>query len=320
MTATGTDQIETIRSASRTLVRELGFMGRNLADSDLPPSGVHALLEIGNRQDVTAKHLAGTLLLEKSTVSRLIRSLIERGEVREVVARHDRRIKLLRLTAKGRRTLVAINRFAVNRVTGAITHLPHATRSTIADGLAAYSSALKAGRKGDGAAPSNELVAIEAGYEPGLIGHIAEMHGIAYHRLDGFGALFEAKVAGGLAEFATRLDNTVNQIWTARFSGRIVGSVAIDGQDLGPDTAHLRWFLVEDGGRGGGIGSRLMREAINHCDRHGFVRIKLWTYKGLDVARKLYEKNGFVLTEEYTGDQWGRKLQEQVFVRDRAST
>ncbi|MCP4999781.1 MAG: MarR family transcriptional regulator [Hyphomicrobiales bacterium] len=292
-------------------------MGRNLAESDLSPSGVHALLEIGDREDVTAKHLSETLLLEKSTVSRLVRSLIERNEIREVVARHDGRIKQLRLTTKGKRTLAAINRFAVNRVTGAITPLPHATRDTIATGLSTYAHALKAARKGSGAAHSYRMATVETGYEPGLIGHVAKMHGLAYHKLDGFGAPFEAKVAGGLAEFATRLDNPVNQIWTARSSGRIVGSIAIDGESLGGDTAHLRWFLVEDGGRGSGIGSRLIREAMDHSDRHGFERIKLWTYKGLDVARALYEKNGFVLAEEYTGDQWGRELQEQIFTRDR---
>ncbi|MEX3008606.1 GNAT family N-acetyltransferase [Hoeflea sp. TYP-13] len=320
MTIRHHEEIETIRSASRSLVRELGFMGRNLAETDLSPSGVHALLEIGNEDDVSAKHLSETLLLEKSTVSRLVRTLLERGEVREVVARHDGRVKYLNLTAKGRDTLAAIDRFAVDRVTGAINPLPSRARSTICDGLAAYARALKAGRTGGGASQTLKPATIRTGYEPGLVGHIAKMHGLAYHKLDGFGARFEAKVAGGLAEFATRLENPVNEIWTARINGRIIGSIAIDGENLGKDTAHLRWFLVEDGGRGSGVGSRLLQEAIGHCNRHGFGSIKLWTYKGLDVARKLYEKNGFVLAEEYSGDQWGRELREQTFIRKRSTT
>lgn len=318
MPSTEPEQIETIRSASRTLVRELGFMGRNLADSDLSPSGVHAVLEIGTQKGITATHLSQTLLLEKSTVSRLVRSLVSRGEIREVAARHDRRCKHLQLTAKGKRTLAGIHRFAVNRVADAIAPLPHAARSTIADGLSRYAVALTAARHGD--APVSQVPAmIEAGYEPGLIGHIAKMHGVAYHRLDGFGAAFEATVAAGLAEFATRLDNPVNQLWTARIDRRTVGSVAIDGEKLGKGTAHLRWFLVEAEGRGSGVGSRLMRQAMDHCDLHKFERIKLWTYKGLDTARQLYEKNGFVLIDEYTGVQWGRELQEQVFVRERSA-
>ena len=36
---------------------------------------------------------------------------------------------------------------------------------------------------------------------------------------------------------------------------------------------------------------------------------------GLDAARKLYEQHGFVLMEEYPGDQWGKQVLEQKFVR-----
>ncbi|MGO3570299.1 MAG: MarR family transcriptional regulator, partial [Serratia grimesii] len=41
--------LHSIRDASRHLVRELGFMGSTLAETDLPPSAVHALIEIGDR-------------------------------------------------------------------------------------------------------------------------------------------------------------------------------------------------------------------------------------------------------------------------------
>ena len=36
-----------LREFSRRLVRELGFMRNTLADSDLAPSAVHAIIEIG---------------------------------------------------------------------------------------------------------------------------------------------------------------------------------------------------------------------------------------------------------------------------------
>lgn len=293
-------------------------MGRNLAESDLSASGVHALLEIGGGTDVTAKHLSETLLLEKSTVSRLVRSLVERGEVRETTDAGDARHKRLNLTPKGKETLAAIDRFAIERVTGAISALPHDTRETIARGLSAYAQALSAGRRSGDDTPAPPIV-ISAGYAPGLVGHIAKMHGLAYHRLSGFGASFESKVAAGLAEFAPRLDNPVNQIWTANQAGRVLGSIAIDGENLGNNTAHLRWFLVDEAGRGSGTGSCLMQAAMDHCEDEGFGRIQLWTYRGLDTARRLYEKHGFVLTDEYDGNQWGQDVREQVFVRDMRS-
>ena len=42
----------------------------------------------------------------------------------------------------------------------------------------------------------------------------------------------------------------------------------------------------------------------------------LWTFKGLDAARHLYERHGFRLAEEYAGAQWGVNLVEQRFERE----
>jgi hypothetical protein len=49
-----------------------------------------------------------------------------------------------------------------------------------------------------------------------------------------------------------------------------------------------------------------------------FNEIHLWTVKGLDVARKLYESHGFKLVEEYSGNQWGVEVIEHKYVRQRS--
>ena len=159
------------------------------------------------------------------------------------------------------------------------------------------------------------MVEIETGYRPGLIGRTVELHAIAYARLAGFGRSFESNVAAGMAEFARRLGNPRNEIWAATQSGKIIGSVTIDGEDMGPDRAHLRWFIVEEAARGGGIGRDLLARALEFCDRRGFPQTHLWTFQGLDTARWLYEAHGFALAEERPGRQWGEEVLEQRFVR-----
>nr|WP_256818260.1 GNAT family N-acetyltransferase [Klebsiella pneumoniae] len=67
---------------------------------------------------------------------------------------------------------------------------------------------------------------------------------------------------------------------------KIVGSLAIDGEDLGQQEAHLRWFILDDSCRGSGIGRRLLSEAMAFCDSRQFSSVQLWTFKGLDAARK----------------------------------
>jgi hypothetical protein len=78
-------------------------------------------------------------------------------------------------------------------------------------------------------------------------------------------------------------------------------------------TAHLRWFLVSDRLRGQGAGNCLLKEAVSFSRKAGYRRISLWTFQGLDSARHLYEKSGFILAEERTGSQWGTTVMEQRF-------
>lgn len=158
---------------------------------------------------------------------------------------------------------------------------------------------------------------IGKGYIPGLIGQAVVMHAAYYSQWAGFGAAFESKVARDLAEFVTRLERPGNAIWHAARLDEVVGSIAIDGEDLGNRCAHLRWFIVDPTCRGAGIGRRLLDQALKFTDREGFEATHLWTLKGLDAARGLYERQGFVLADEYQGDQWGADITEQKFIRMR---
>lgn len=156
------------------------------------------------------------------------------------------------------------------------------------------------------------------GAVPTALGRIVAMHAGYYSREHGMGEVFECKVAEGLTEFLPRLQNPRNRLWLATspsLGGQIVGSIAIDGEDLGARQAHLRWFILDDGWRGRGVGSALLRSAIEFVDRERFTRTVLWTFKGLDAARYLYERKGFRLVEEYAGTQWGVSLMEQRFER-----
>ena len=111
MTGPDLSLVDDIRAASRLMVRELGFMESTVAATDYPPSAVHTILEIGIRGPMTAMQLGQVLHLEKSSVSRLLRKLIENGELKETADPDDARIKLLSLTPKGRRTLAALHEF-----------------------------------------------------------------------------------------------------------------------------------------------------------------------------------------------------------------
>ncbi|PKR89233.1 MarR family transcriptional regulator [Pleomorphomonas diazotrophica] len=284
-------------------------MGGAFAGTDLSPSAVHALIEI-EKGGLTARDLGTVLRLEKSSVSRMLRKLVAAGDVTETADEADGRVKRLSLTAEGRTRVAGIHAFARRQVGGALALLRAGEARTVLDGLRLYSRALE-GRSGEGP----DAVEIVAGYRPGLIARITEMHARYYAREHGLGRRFECLVAGGLADFCDRLDNPRNGIWTAQRGGEIVGSLAIDGEDMGEGVAHLRWFIVGDDLRGSGAGRRLLDRALAFVDAHGFAETHLSTFAGLHAARHLYESRGFELAEELAGTQWGKALLEQRFVR-----
>jgi len=158
-------------------------------------------------------------------------------------------------------------------------------------------------------------ITITEGFEPGAVGEITALHGLYYARAWGLNLRFEAQVAQGLADFAILLLENQNnpqfleknRQWLAKKDGKVVGAIAIQ-EDSPKGTARLRRFIVSDEVRGTGVGNKLMDTAMKFCRQAGLDTVFLWTYLGLDQARHLYEKHGFVLVEQKTHTDWGRPV------------
>ena len=307
--------IEDIRAASRKLVREFGFLEKPIAGTDLSGSGVHAIIEIGLTPGLTAKELGARLKLEKSTISRLLKSLETRCEIVQTQSKTDGRAFQLHLTPKGKETWIAINRFGDNQARTALANITGVDTATIANALTSYAQAL--GSDVSNAAPDETQFPVVEGYQTGMIGDISALHARTHGPIVGMGPAFESVVSQAMAGFMPRIDRPMNNSWSVLENEAVIGTITIDGEDLGNNIAHLRWFILSERLRGKGLGKVLLNKALAHCDRLGFDEIHLWTLKGLDAARALYEKNGFDLAEEYLGDQWGREVMEQKFIRKR---
>ena len=150
-------------------------------------------------------------------------------------------------------------------------------------------------------------------YKPGAIGRITELHAVYYSKHSGFGVFFESKVATEMAEFLTRLNSSKDGFWTANIKDEIIGSIAIDSIKLESNGMHLRWFIVDPKYHGHGVGTLLLKTALDFCRKVHSYRICLWTFSGLSAARHLYEKFGFTLVHEQEGSTWGAQVKEQLF-------
>ncbi|GJG97551.1 helix-turn-helix domain-containing GNAT family N-acetyltransferase [Cupriavidus pauculus] len=303
-----------LRDFSRRLVRELGFMRETLADSALAPSAVHAVLEIGMKPGLSARDLGDILRLDKSNTSRQVSRLESDGLVERRPSADDGRTSELYLTAEGKTLRNRIDRFATDQVSNALRRLLPSDQQALLRSLALYSDALaqdNATKASDTGQTGSRIV---EGYQAGCIGDVAGMHARFYAEHWGFGSFFEKKVATELAEFAGALPAQGKALWLYVENGRALASLAIDG-DMQTGIAHLRWFIVDDSLRGSGVGRQLMQRAIQFVDDLRFRETYLWTFKGLDSARHLYESFGFALTSEAEGTQWGSAVTEQRFSR-----
>ena len=151
------------------------------------------------------------------------------------------------------------------------------------------------------------------GYFPGLIGKVVELHASYYYQHWGLDLSFEIQVARELSEFMAAFVPGRDGFWAARCEGEFAGFMAIDGSLSNREGARLRWFIVAPRFQGRGVGSLLIEEGMSFCTRAGHKRVFLWTFEGLDVARRLYEKQGFRLSFQHEVAQWGRVIREQKF-------
>jgi GNAT superfamily N-acetyltransferase len=153
-------------------------------------------------------------------------------------------------------------------------------------------------------------ITLRTDLQPGDVGSVVYLHGVVYSREHGFNPTFEAYVAGPLAEFVRR-DCDRERLWVAERGGRIVGCVAIVAAS--PETAQLRWFLVDPTARGNGLGKRLLGEALAFCKGQGFREVILWTVSALEAAAHLYRSAGFRKVEEKPVRLWGVDVVEEKY-------
>ena len=154
------------------------------------------------------------------------------------------------------------------------------------------------------------------GYYPGVVGKITELHAVYYYENWGFDMTFETQVGKELSEFVRQFDEKRDGLWVAAKKGEFAGAIAIDGMHAFDEGARLRWFIVAPQFQKAGIGKNLILQAVDFCNQRRYPKIYLWTFKGLEDARRLYESVNFVLCEENEVAQWGQLIREQKYELD----
>jgi len=154
-------------------------------------------------------------------------------------------------------------------------------------------------------------ISIRTTLQPGDMGYVMYMHGKLYQQEYNYGISFEAYVAKGLYEFHEQYDSRLDRVWVAEHAGKIVGFLLLMHRE--PGEAQLRYFILDPGYRGMGLGKKLSGLYLEHLRNAGYDRSFLWTTHELYAAAHIYRNIGFQLSEEIASEAFGKPLKEQRY-------
>lgn len=141
-----TEEINLLRQNARSVVRELGLLNDAYFEIGVTLAERHLLIELTTCDSPTVGEIAERLLLDKSTVSRLIAKAEKKGYVKCVSDETDKRRRFLQLTEIGRQTLHAFEPIAFNQTKDALLTLTLQEIELVHQGIALYAKGLKNSR------------------------------------------------------------------------------------------------------------------------------------------------------------------------------
>jgi DNA-binding MarR family transcriptional regulator/N-acetylglutamate synthase-like GNAT family acetyltransferase len=297
-------RIDTVRRFNRFYTRRIGVLRDGLLGSPYSLAEARVLYELAHRDGPTAAELGRELGLDAGYLSRLVRGLERDGLVARTRSAIDGRRSHLALTAKGRRAFATLNSRSNDEVAALLQGLSDAEQRGLVSALETAEAVLEA-------RPDARVPYILRTHEPGDIGWVIGRHGALYAREYGWDGTFEALVAEIAARFVRNFDPKRERCWIAERDGRNVGSVFLVRKTA--TTAQLRLLIVEPEARGLGIGKRLVSECERFARQAGYRKIVLWTNRGLDAARRIYEEAGYRLVREEPHHSFGRDLVGQFW-------
>lgn len=154
-------------------------------------------------------------------------------------------------------------------------------------------------------------ITIRTNILPGDLGFVIHRHGKLYSEEYNYGVSFETYVGEGICEFYKNYNPELDRVWICEHNEKIIGFLLLMHREN--QSAQLRYFYLEPGYRGIGLGKKLMQLYMDYLREKKYQSSFLWTTNELQSASNLYKKHGFSLTEEIESTAFGKTLREQRY-------
>ncbi|MCX6127285.1 MAG: helix-turn-helix domain-containing GNAT family N-acetyltransferase [Proteobacteria bacterium] len=280
-----------VRVLGREMVRELGVVDSASSPCNVSLTQCHVLIELERNGTLTANELAELLIVDKSAISRTASQLIELGLINLRVDTADQRRKPMALTALGTKRAAEIHRSANGRVQEALSILDPDELQLVTRGMSLYVKALHRARLQKGFAIRPSLKADNPDVTRLIRGVLAEFGGCPEGDLND---------ALELSDIQKAYSAVNTKFYVIEHNGRIVGCSGVRplSRPTGISTCELRRMYFFPEARGLGLGRLLLKRCLEDAEHLGYRRCYLETKSNMIHAQKLYERFGFIRTNE----------------------
>lgn len=302
MTTLGREEIDLLRQNARSVVRELGLLNDAYFDIGVTLAERHLLIELSSGSCPTMGEIAERLLLDKSTVSRLIAKAMKKGYIQCTTDLADKRKRTLHLTELGKQTLHAFEPIAFSQTQNALLTLTEAQIQRVYEGVALYATGLKNSRLQSAPVPKKSLAPAEVFLEPFLGFTIRPFRQedeenlyLIFQEVVNTGYQF-AYESSSMQEFYRQFLSPQSNVYVCcSASNQVIGGFTIRPNFPGRSN-HIAnaVYMIQSSYQGQGIGTWLVNMSLEIAKNLGFKAMQFnLVFSQNTKAIKLYEKLGF---------------------------
>lgn len=299
--------IDELRHNARNVVRELGLLNDAYFEIGVTLAERHLLLELAASSSPIMGEIAERLLLDKSTISRLVSKAVKKGYITCIVDKSDKRKRLLQMTEKGRQTLDAFEPIAFNQTKQALLALNDEEKETVCRGIALYAQGLKYSRTNGKSSETPDSQFIKSQQEIlDLLNQMGyglrlfekkdeqELYEIFQEVVD-TGSQFPYE-SSSMEEFHRQFFIPQGQVYVCHTSeGKVVGGFYLRANYSGRSN-HIAnaAYMIHHAYRSKGLGSLLIQASLLFAKELGFRSLQFNMVLSQNIrAVKLYTKLGF---------------------------
>jgi DNA-binding MarR family transcriptional regulator/GNAT superfamily N-acetyltransferase len=273
------DAIAQVRHFNRLVTQRVGALNDHFLARDRPLGEARLLWEIGLRDGgADVRELRTRLDLDSGYLSRLLRSLEAGGLVTVAASAADRRVRVARLTAAGRKERAVLDERADDAAAALLDPLSPAQRDRLVAAMREVDRLLSAGQV--------RIEAVDPDHE-----HATYCRDAYYAEID---RRFEHgfDLGRSIAADGDQLRPPQGVLLVAYLRGEPVGCGALRCPPGEPGTLKRMWVAAT--ARGLGIGRRLLAELESRAVEHGCGTVRLETNRALTEAIAMYRSAGYV--------------------------